>query len=423
MLDMILKGADGKSGLITMETLSSDVARILPTFKITVIVALLACVSGYLRLLLVGFHPVLQGILLGLVIGTASGKVLRLGEQCPRTRTLRVGVGLGIAMLFIALHYLSMGWALPNANAGFLFFSWIENDVREIPKWMPSLGIGSMLESTHRAGWLSWIVADALVFVTVMLLAFRQALKRPGNVRKERAWSVYRLVFFVLACYASVLWARSDSIAGNRRLLENWTDEVWSQHYLRRLFLHQDAARAAITDPGRIALETALEKALSMEREFPEGHLLQALNQLAKGNIHYARDELGRSILEAEQMTRRTWLMNGNALPRDLLLAQLYQIRAKISHQRQQLLAAERDLTVAIIVFQEYWPDIPEQLHQGFFPHTTAVLRDTGYSPVLGFAACHYERHRIRLELGDLPQAEQDLKEAKDLGFPLLDPA
>ena len=226
------------------------------------------------------------------------------------------------------------------------------------------------------------------------------------------------MFLLVIAVYASALITQRDELKPNLRKIENWTNEVWSHHFLTNIFEHESALLLPDTDPLKIALEDTIEKSKNMGRDFPEAHYLTAIEQLSKGNFYLARDELGRAILQTEQMTRRTWLEDGTAIHRDMLLAQLYQLRAKLALNKGNNLAAERDLTVAILIHQDFWLNTPTSLNQGYFKVETELLTRAGYHPDFGFGACHYERYLARKDI-DTKQAQEDLKEAISLEYPV----
>ncbi len=417
MLEYLIKGADGKSDFITMETLGSDFAKVLPTLKIITFVLILGFVSGYFRTMFLGFHPVLQGALLGLVMGTLAGKTLAIGGQIPKNSKLLLIFSLLISMAVIAVHYYAMGIALPASDISFILLSWHANDIREIPNFIPSIGIGSMLEAHDRLGWLVSSIVDAIILTTVVIFSLPQAAKaQKSGKRPQSTWKMNRMLFLFLGLYGSVLFTQKDQFSENSRKLVNWTDEVWSLHYLNLIYQNIDGVLQEDTGLERIQVEELLSKAADMDREFPEGHYLTAVEQLAKGNYYLAKDELGRSIFEAEQMTRRTWLEDGTFIHRDLLLANLYQLRAKLSLQKKNNLLAERDLSVAIFIYEDFWPEIPDDLNDGFFSPVPELLREAGYNSNFSFGACHYERYLARKTL-DLKQAMEDLNEAKSLGY------
>ena len=417
MLEYLIKGADGKSDFITMETLGSDSAKVLPTLKIIIFVLIVGFVSGYFRMMLLGFHPVLQGALLGLVMGTLGGKTLAIGEQIPKNSKFLHLFSFLISIAVIAVHYYAMGIALPASDTSFLLFSWHANDIREISNLIPSLGIGSMLEAHDRVLWLVSCIVDAIILTTVVIFTLPQAARTQKRGKNpQSSWKMYRMLVLFFGLYGSVLFTQKDQFGENSRKLVTWTDEVWSHHYLNLLYQNIDGVHQEDTGLERIQIEEVLLKAAAMDREFPEGHYLSAVEQLSKGNYYLAKDELGRSIFEAEQMTRRTWLEDGTAIHRDLLLANLYQLRAKLSLQKENNLLAERDLSVAIFIYEDFWPEIPDDLNDGFFRPEPELLKKAGYDSDFSFGACHYERYLARKTL-DEKQAMEDLKEAKSLGY------
>jgi len=419
MLNYILKGAEGKSRLITMETLQSDVAKILPTFKIILFTSLISFISGYFRIVLFGFHPVLQGALIGLALGTINGKTLAVGGQYPKNNWLIVLYGFLISLAALVIHYYAMGKAFPGSGASFLFLSWFANDMREIPQLIPTIGIGTMQEAVSRNLWLVAIVVDATAFFAALIYSMLQAGKSHKHAKNQKSeWKIYRMLLLVFALYGSVFITQKDSIKPNFRKLTNWTDEVWSHHYLELIYQHLDGINAADSDSQRLQLEDILRDAVSMKREFPEGHYLIAIEQLAKGNFYLARDELGRAIFATEQMTRRTWMEDGTVINRDMLLAQLYQLRAKLNLQKENFLAAERDLTVAIFIHKDFWLDTPDSMNRGFFRVEADFLNKANLDPTFGFGACYYERYLARKTL-DAEQAMDDLKEAASYGYPV----
>jgi len=419
MWDYILKSAEGKSKWVTMETLSSDLAKITPAFKILLYVLIVGFVSGYCRIVLIGFHPVLQGILLGLVMGTMCGKTLAIGQQVPSSRLFLRLLALFIGIGALVVHYFAIGYAIPDENASFLMLSWFANDMREIPQIIPHLGVGTLLEPVNRNAWMFANGLDAIAFIAALLFTLPQACKARLPQKESKAnWQVYRMLFLVFALYGSVFITQRDQREPNLRKLENWTDEVWSRHYLQLVRERIDGLLLDESAPERIALEEAIDNGKNMDREFPEGHYLTAIDQLSKKNYYLARDELGRAIFETEQMTRRTWLRDGTPIHRDLLLAQLYEMRAKMLLEKENGLAAERDLTVAIIIHKDFWPNEPDSLRDGFFKHQSGFLEAAGYSAHFGFGASHYGRYLARKLLG-VNEAQDDLDEALSLDYPV----
>ena len=402
-----------------METLSSDVAKITPTVKIILYLLLVGALSGYSRMVLFGFHPLLQGALLGLVLGTMCGKTLAIGAQVPkRIFTIRI-LALFIGVGSIVTHYYAVGFAIPKENTSFLMLSWFANDMREIPQLIPLLGIGTMLEPAGRNSWLFANILDVLAFLAFMQFSLPLACRsRLPKTTSKANWQVYRMLVLVIGVYGSAFVTQRDSLEPNLKKLKNWTDEVWAHHYLDLVRDNIDGVYMEDSEPTRIALEDAIQKGTGMDREFPEGHYFIALDQIAKGNYYLARDELGRAIFASEQMTRRTWLMDGTPIHRDLLLAQLYELRAKMLLKKENGLAAERDLTVSIFIHQDFWPDEPEALESGFFKHQSKLLLAADYSSIFGFASCHYERYLAR-KLLNVPEAADDLEEAVSLGYPV----
>jgi hypothetical protein len=68
------------------------------------------------------------------------------------------------------------------------------------------------------------------------------------------------------------------------------------------------------------------------------------------------------------------------------------------------------------MLHQADWPQESMIPQNGFFGRECTLLSGNN-QPCFGFAACHYDRYLLRLQLGESAQAEDDLTNAISLGF------
>lgn len=396
-----------------------DPAMYVPSFwvKAPAFTFTLSLAVGYGRLLFMGFHPVLQGLLLGLVMGTIAGKLF-LVEGKPLKHTYEF-ILWTLALLIISTtgQLIGMKWALPEQNISFLIESWFLNDFRETLIWNPMVQTKGYAVAQNQVFWLTAQIADALAFAIAAGFALKKVKPSARRLKGNQSeWPVYRMVLLVSCFLFSLYYTSKPLIKENKKALTVWVEEIWSDQIMDTVYSSLSVLLAPNATPESYKIEDLIKSASSSKYPFPEGHLWLALKHIKKGSLFLAKDELDRAIFATERLSRKIKIPTGEKLNREQLLAHLYQLRAKLSLNKGKYLVSERDLTVAIFLHQDYWLKNNYISEHGLYPHESETLLNAQYSPHFGFGSCHYERYLARLNL-DEKQALKDLEDARSLGY------
>ena len=386
--------------------------------KAFVYTLLIALATGFAHPYFLGFHPILQGILLGLVSGTIAGKLFSIHREKFRSRVEPYLLAGGLFLAFLIGQWMGLSLAYAENDWGFLCRAWLQNDFRDMVQWGLSPETGYYVDNISRGWWLFWFVLDAAVFYPVSLFSLRLAVKASRKQKRARGeWSVYRMLLLYACLLFSLYYLSKDAVSQNLQGIESWKQEMGADRMIEKVYNNIEG----IVSNGLTQEAFALEDVVSTMAEeetlpFPEGHLMLAIQHLKDGNYFLAKADIDRAIYQTEGLDRRVTLEDGKRIHRDQFLAHLYEFRAKLLMKKDMDLAAERNLTIAIKLHEEYWLEENQIPDTGFYAHESEILNDAGYLPQFGFGACYYERYQIRLKLDD-EQAKKDLEESAELGF------
>jgi hypothetical protein len=384
--------------------------------RLAVIIPILGFLSGYARWSVLGFHPILQGALLGLVIGLVSGKLMNLeGIKIDQNWIIAL-LTSGFGAVFWVCYVWGSSFLFPDKNPFFILSALASNDLRESILLNPLSLRSSYDAQTPVSLWVSLSAIDVLSSLALAFFGIRQGLK--GGRSKGKRWKIYRLIFLPLIFLGVTLYAKRPAIEEGQKQIQEWYEEVYAFTFTKRLYELGDAITAPALSETFFELENHLQLSDSYKHELPERHYALALIHIFRKNYYSAKEEIDRGIYAAEQMSRQFYAPTGDAITRDILLAQLYQMRAKLHLEKDKFIPAERDLTVAILIYRDQWLIEQDMPKFGLLEGQTMILESAGHIAQVGFASSFYERHLARKTL-DQDQAYKDLQEAVDLGFKL----
>jgi hypothetical protein len=359
-----------------------------------------------------GVSPHPAGSFSGTPPGHVSWEVDGYGGSQNRAKLALWTITAVVIFGFWISYLWGSSYCFPSKSILFLLEACTANDMRDAILWNPLALAGDFSESVSRTGWILSTGLDVIASVVLFYLGLRNGLK--SSTLSKGRWKSYRLVVLPILFLGLALYVNRSEINDTRDRIENWYEEVYAFAYTEKLYQLASAVLEADTHPRAIELDSLFEAGESLAISLPERHYLIALKQIKKGNEYYAKAELDRAIYAAEQMQRRFWGPTGEPLHRDILLAQLYQLRAKMNLQKAKFIVAERDLTVAIFIYRDWWLVEEKLPRHGLFEGQNEILKSAQYISDVGFASCFYERFLARKNL-DAEQAEQDLREAASL--------
>lgn len=395
-----------------------DVQHAVSQVKAVVYTLLIALATGFAHLYFLGFHPILQGGLLGLVSGTIAGKLFSIHRDRFKTQVEPFLLAGGLFLAFLIGQWMGLSLAYAEDDWGFLCYAWLLDDFRDVVQWSLSATTGYYVEKMNRVWWLVWILADAALFYAVALFSLRLAVKASRKKKRSRGeWPIYRMLALYACLLFSLYYLSRDAVGENLQGIESWKQEMWADRMVERVYSNIEGVVSNGLTPEAFALEDVVESMNQQEDyPFPEGHLMLAMQHLRKGNYYLAKSDIDRAVYQTEGLDRRVTLENGARIHRDQFLAHLYEFRAKLLTQHEKDFAAERNLTIAIQLHEEFWTEENQIPESGFYAHEAEILEEAGYLPQFGLGPCYYERYLIRKQF-DEEQAGKDLKEAMDLGF------
>ena len=378
---------------------------------------LIALVTGVAHPIFLGFHPLLQGSLLGLIAGTITGKLLFINEYHFRSPLEPYLISLGLLVAYLAGQWIGISLAFDHNDWGFLFTTWRLDEFRDMVQWRPLPTTGDYLDKVARGWWMFWFVADALLFFLISWFALGMASR--VSRRKKRSsseWPIYRMLAIYVCFLGSLYFFTKDAVESNLQGIQTWKQELWADSLVQEVYHNIEGLVSNGLTPEAFALEDVTETMKKKDYLFPEGHLFLALKHIREGNFYLAKDDIDRAVFQTEGLKRRVTLESGERIDAEQFLAHLYQFRAKLISKLDKDLLVERNLILAINTLEEDTSGSSPVPDTGFYAHESEILRKAGYLPQFGLAACYYERYLIRLKI-DADQAEQDLKKAVSLGF------
>jgi hypothetical protein len=162
-----------------------------------------------------------------------------------------------------------------------------------------------------------------------------------------------------------------------------------------------------------LAMEKAIENAAASKSPMPEVDLLQFHEHWLNSRTFLSREVLDRAVYACEMLNRRSWLPDGSPIDRKQLLAYLYHARGKLHLHSERHLLAERDLSIALIHYEETLAAIHLIPSEGYFRLPAQTLPAARIPGPYDAAAAYHDRYLARLALGDESQAASDLEMAQ----------
>ena len=379
---------------------------------------LIALVTGLAHPIFLGFHPLLQGLLLGLIAGTIAGKLLFINEYRFQSPLEPYLMSLGLVIAYLVGQWVGISLAFDHNDWGFLFNAWKLDEFRDMIQWRPFPVTGDYLGKAARGWWMFWFVADALLFFLVSRLSLGLASHASRKKKKHSSseWPIYRMLAIYVCFVGSLYFFTKDAVGANLQGIRTWKQELWADGMVGKVYRNIEGLISDGLTPEAFALENVTETMKKQDYPFPEGHLLLALEHIREGNLYLAKDDIDRAVFQTEDLKRRVTLESDERIDAEQFLAHLYQFRAKLVGKQDKDILAERNLILAINTLEEDTSGSSPVPDTGFYAHEREILKEAGYLPQFGLAACYYERYLVRLKI-DADQAEQDLEKAVSLGF------
>ena len=403
----------------TNNSMQVNIVRVITIYaKAVAYTLLVALVTGVAHPIFLGFHPVLQGLLLGLIAGTIAGKLLLINEYRFRSPLEPYLISLALLIAYLAGQWIGISIAFDHNNWSFLLTTWKLDEFRDMIQWRPFPETGDYMDKVARSWWMTWFITDALFFFLVsrfsLNLAFHASRKK--KKRSSSEWPIYRMLAIYICFVGSLCFFTKDTIGSNLQGIRTWKQELWADSMVTKVYRNIEGLVSDGLTPEAFALEDVTEAMNESDYPFPEGHLLLALEHIRKANLYLAKDDIDRAIFQTEGLKRRVTLENGERIDADAFLPHLYQFRAKLVGKLDKDLLAEQNLILAINMLEDDASKSSPVSDAGFYAHEGEILNEAGLQPQFGLAACYYDRYLIRLKI-DADQAEPDLKKALSLGF------
>jgi hypothetical protein len=377
----------------------------------TILCVLLGLVSGWVRLSITGYSPFWIPTMAAVVI--ALGTMQSLGSHGIRItgRLPRWVLSIGISGLFLVSFWVGMKLAIPGRDLIHFRNAWTDEGIREPVHLLPALrASGLSAESVERNLWLGLQIIEAAVLVIASwatLTYLRPTRKSLGRLR------TYRMPMLLLALLGTLIWSNRPHLAEQRGRLQSWVEEVQVKPGILLLHTRTDGVGKPRHSPEYLSMEKAMESASVSASPIPEVDLLQFHEHRLQSRAFLSREAMDRAVFACENLNRRSWLGDGRTIERNQLLAYLYHVRGKLHLENDRHLLAERDLSIALIHYEESLAATNLIPSEGYFRLPAQTLPAATMPGPYDAATAYHDRHLARLALGDESQAASDLEMAQ----------